>query len=296
LAPISSTYRDYTIFEQPPVSQGLIILEIMNILENFSLAEMTPTDIVHAMVEAKKLAFEDRIHYLEDPRFGDPKVSMILSKEHARRRKVLIGERARSREEILASLGGDTTYLCAADSNGNAVSLIQSVFAAFGSRVVAGDTGIIMNNRLSSFGLDPKKANSLKPGKRPVHTLNSYMVFRENEFFAVGGTPGADDQPQTNVQILHHLLDLHMDPQTAIELPRWSHRPGTPPNLDMPQELRVEEGVAHEVVQGLEAKGHNVKVLGRWQFGGVELIVRDPGSGTLMAGADPRREGYAIGW
>ena len=108
----------------------------------------------------------------------------------------------------VANQSSDTTYLCAADRDGNAISFIQSVFAPFGSRVIAGDTGVIMNNRLCSFGLDPSKANSLKPGKRPAHTLNTYMVFRGNEVFAVGGSPGADEQPQTNFQIIHDLVDL----------------------------------------------------------------------------------------
>lgn len=295
LTPISTTYRGYTLYEQPPVSQGFIVLEMLNIIEGFPLDEMNSVDIIHAMVESKKLAFEDRLKYFEDPRFGDPKLSLLLSKEHALERRAVISDRAQPREDIPASLGSDTTYLCTADQHGNAVSLIQSIFASFGSRVVAGNTGIIMNNRLSSFGLDPTKANALEPGKRPVHTLNSYMVFHEGKFFAVGGTPGADDQPQTNVQILHQLLDRRMDPQTAIELPRWSHRPGTPPRLDVPEELRVEKGIPPKVRQGLKAKGHKVKVLGQWQFGGAELIVRDPTTGTLMAGADPRREGYAIG-
>src|SRR5262249_14967539 len=107
-------------------------------------------------------------------------------------------------------------------------SLIQSIFAPFGSRVIAGDTGVIMNNRLCSFGLDPKSANSLKPGKRPAHTLNTYMVFKRGEFFAVGGSPGADEQPQPNLQVLHNILDLGMDPQAAVEQPRLMQQPVTP--------------------------------------------------------------------
>jgi gamma-glutamyltranspeptidase/glutathione hydrolase len=192
-------------------------------------------------------------------------------------------------------LGSDTTFLCAADRDGNAISLIQSIFAPFGSRVIAGETGVIMNNRLCSFGLDPSKANSLKPGKRPAHTLNTYMVFRGNEFFAAGGSPGADDQPQINLQVLHNLLDLKMDPQSAVEAPRWSHQPGTPPRHKLPEELRVEEGFDPTVVEALRRKGHKVSVVERWSFGSAKVIVRDPDTGTWMAGADPRREAYALG-
>lgn len=296
LAPITTTYRDYLLFEQPPVSQGFMVLEMLNLIEGYPLDKMEPFEVVHVMVEAKKLAFEDRINYLEDPRFGDPEITRLISKEHARDRRSLISSTAESRESLAGEFGSDTTYLCAADREGNVVSLIQSIFAPFGSRIVAGETGMVMNNRLCSFVLDAKKANALRPGKRPAHTLNSYMVFRRGEFFAVGGTPGSDDQPQSNVQILHRLLDRHMDPQSAIEAPRWSHKPGTPPRLELPEELSLEEGFPPEVISALKQKGHKVKVVDRWSFGSAEVIVRDPVTGTWMGGADPRREGYAIGW
>ena len=155
---------------------------------------------------------------------------MLISKEHA-------GQAARAgrrdhepaRRKPSRTRAATRLIYAPTDRDGNAVSFIQSVFAPFGSRVIAGDTGVIMNNRLCSFGLDPQKANALKPGKRPAHTLNTYMVFRGNEVFAVGGSPGADEQPQTNFQIIHDLVDLQMDPQSAVEAPRWSHQPGTPP-------------------------------------------------------------------
>ena len=299
LDPITSTYRDFTLFEQPPVSQGFIVLEILNIIEDYPLDEpgvMDQADAVHVMVEAKKLAFEDRIKHLEDPRFGDPKISQLLSKDHAKIRRALIPNIARSQAQASASFGSDTTYLCTADRDGNVVSIIQSIFAGFGSRVVAGDTGLVMNNRLCSFGLDSRKANALVPGKRPAHTLNSYMVFVNGDFLAVGGTPGADDQPQTNAQVLHNLLDRQLAPQAAIEAPRWSHRPGTPPSSDVPEELRLEQGFPPELRKKLLARGHKVKTVNRWAFGSAAVILRDPTSGTWMAGADPRREGYAIGW
>ena len=193
-------------------------------------------------------------------------------------------------------MASDTTFLCAADGDGNAISLIQSVFAPFGSRVIAGDTGVIMNNRLCSFGLDPAKANSLVPGKRPAHTLNTYMILRRGEFFAAGGSPGADDQPQTNLQIIHNLLDCEMNPQSAVEAPRWSHQPGTPPRDQLPEELRMEEGFNPDVVEALRGKGHKITVVDRWSFGSAKVVVRDLATGTWMAGADPRREAYALGW
>ena len=293
--PLKTSYRGFTVYEQPPVSQGFMVLEMLNILEGYPLDRMDPAEAIHLMVEAKKLAFEDRISHLEDPRFGDPQIARLISKEHAEKRRGAISDRARPvvRE---ASAGGDTTYLAAADRDGNVVSLIQSVFAPFGSRVVAGDTGVAMNNRLCSFGLDPKRANALQPGKRPAHTLNSYMAFRGGDFCAAGGTPGNDDQPQTNLQILHRMLDLESEPQSAVEAPRWSHMPGTPPRDKLPEELRMEEGFPPEVIRALEKKGHKVKIVGRWVFGASQVIARDPAGGAWMGAADPRREGYAIGW
>jgi gamma-glutamyltranspeptidase/glutathione hydrolase len=298
LEPLSSGYREYVVFEQPPVSQGFMVLEMLNILEAWPLngRGMSREEIIHCQVEAKKLAFEDRIRYLEDPRFGDPRISMLISKEYAAKRRQLVGETNRLQQQKLASMGGDTTYLCATDRDGNAVSLIQSIFAPFGSRVIAGDTGVIMNNRLCSFGLDPAKTNSLMPGKRPAHTLNTYMVFRGGELFGVGGSPGADEQPQTNLQVLHNLLDLEMDPQAAVEAPRWSHQPGTPPRDQMPEALRMEEGFEPKVMAGLRKKGHDVSIVDRWSFGSAKVIIQDRETGTWMAGADPRRQGYALGW
>jgi gamma-glutamyltranspeptidase / glutathione hydrolase len=297
LEPLSSSYRDYLVYEQPPVSQGFMVLEMLNIVEAWPLhsGKLSRADIIHYQVGAKKLAFEDRIRHLEDPAFGDPKIAMLISKEYAAIRRDSMSVTAPSRTAPGVQLGTDTTFLCAADRDGNAISLIQSIFAPFGSRVIGGDTGVIMNNRLCSFGLDPGTANSLKPGKRPAHTLNTYMVFRDGDFFAAGGSPGADDQPQTNLQVLHNLLDLEMDPQSAVEAPRWSHQPGTPPRDKLPEELRMEEGLDPAVVEALRRKGHKVSVVDRWSFGSAKVIARDRDTGTWMAGADPRREAYALG-
>ena len=297
LDPLSSSYRDFVVYEQPPVSQGFMVLEMLNILEAWPMdgAKMTRSEVIHCQVGAKKLAFEDRIRYLEDPAYGDPQIAMLISKEYAAKRRALMGDQVQREQSTATPTGGDTTFLCAADRDGNAISLIQSIFSPFGSRFIAGDTGVTMNNRLCSFGLDPSKANSLKPGKRPAHTLNTYMVFRDADFFAAGGSPGADDQPQTNLQVLHNLLDLNLDPQSAVEAPRWSHQPGTPPRDKLPEELRMEEGFDGAVIDALGKKGHKISIVEHWSFGSAKVIVRDRETGTWMAGADPRREAYALG-
>ncbi|MGE5307257.1 MAG: gamma-glutamyltransferase [Alphaproteobacteria bacterium] len=298
LDPLCANYRGATIYEQPPVSQGFMVLEMLNIIETWPMngGTMDRADMIHYQVGAKKLAFEDRIAHLEDPAFGDPKVSMMISKEYAAKRRGLLADPAARSSVAGVPSSSDTTFLCAADRDGNAISLIQSIFAPFGSRVIAGDSGVIMNNRLCSFGLDAAKANSLLPGKRPAHTLNTYMVLRGGDFFAAGGSPGADDQPQTNLQVIHNLLDCEMNPQSAVEAPRWSHQPGTPPRDQLPEELRMEDGFDPDVVEALRAKGHKITVVDRWSFGSAKVIVRDAATGTWMAGADPRREAYALAW
>ncbi len=297
LEPLSTSYRDSEIYEQPPVSQGFMVLEMLNIIEAWPMdgGTMDRADMIHYQVGAKKLAFEDRIRHLEDPAFGDPKIALLISKKYAAERRQGLDDAIRRSPAVSAPSSSDTTFLCAADRNGNAISLIQSVFAPFGSRVIAGDTGVIMNNRLCSFGLDPAKANSLLPGKRPAHTLNTYMILRGGEFFAAGGSPGADDQPQTNLQVIHNVLDCEMNPQSAVEAPRWSHQPGTPPRDKLPEELRMEDGFNPDVVEALRRKGHKITVVDRWSFGSAKVIVRDSATGTWLAGADPRREAYALG-
>jgi gamma-glutamyltranspeptidase / glutathione hydrolase len=271
---------------------------MLNIAEAwpFDSGSMSRAEMIHLQVAAKKLAFEDRIRYLEDPNFGDPKIAMLISKDYAAARRELAKDALKRSPAAAPNQSSDTTYLCVTDRDGNAISLIQSVFAVFGSRVIAGETGVVMNNRLCSFGLDPAKANSLEPGKRPAHTLNTYMVFKGGDVFAVGGSPGADEQPQTNFQIIHNLVDLEMDPQSAVEAPRWSHQPGTPPRDQLPESLRMEEGFDAQTLEDLQARGHKVSVVDRWSFGSAKIIVRDDENGCWLGGADPRRVAYALGW
>ena len=298
LEPLACRYRDTTVYTQPPASQGFMILEMLNIAEAWPFHDgtMSRAEMIHWQIAAKKLAFEDRIKHFEDPKFGEPKISTLISKPYAAKRRELAEQIFRRPSSFAGYQSSDTTYLCAADRHGNAVSLIQSVFAPFGSRIIAGDSGVIMNNRLCSFGLDPGKVNSLQPGKRPAHTLHTYMLFRGNDVFAVGGSPGADDQPQTNFQIIHDLVDLGKDPQSAVEAPRWSHVPGTPPRDQVPDALRMEEGYDQATVESLRRKGHKISVVERWSFGSAKVIVRDRENGCWLGGADPRRVGYALGY
>jgi gamma-glutamyltranspeptidase/glutathione hydrolase len=232
LEPISIGYRGYAIYEQPPVSQGIIVLLALNILEQFDLQSYGPGSAatIHLQIESLKLAFADRVRYLGDPAFCDIPLDWLLSEEHAREQAARIDPDRAAPTPLPPMRQPDTTYLCAVDAQGMMVSYIHSLYS--GSGVVLGDTGVLMNSRLLGFNLDENAPNCLAPGKRPVHTLNPYLVQRNGETVLVGGTPGANWQVQTNLQMLTSLLDFDMDVQQAIEAPRFLI--GDQLNLDNP--------------------------------------------------------------
>lgn len=294
-APLSTTYRGYQVFEQPPVSQGIILLEELNILENFDLPEVGPlsADGVHWMVEAKKLAFADRLAYLGDPQWVDIPLEELLSKEWAQQRAQLISKDRANPSPLPGKLKDtDTTYLCVVDSEGNAVSFIQSIFHHFGSGVVVPGTGIILNNRLTGFSLDPHSPNFLQPRKRPIHTLNTYMVFNSSPFrlYLVGGTPGGDVQVQTNLQVLSCLLDGGMNVQESAEAPKWSHNQSN--NI-----LTLEGRFSGKINKDLSERGHTIHLVGPWDHGSaVQIIMAHPESGAYLCGSDPRCDGCAMGY
>ena len=199
--PISTTYRGHTVYETAPPSQGLLLLEMLNILEGFELSDMGfyTAESVHAMVEAKKLAFADRNAYMRDPNFGTVPVEELLSKELASQRRRRIDRDGAAAhvdvDPVTAPVRGDgnTSYLCVIDKDGNAVSFIHSLSNAFGCGFVAGDTGVLLNNRVGrGFSLVEGHPNVIEPGKRTMHTLNAYMVFKNGKLHIVGGPPGGD--------------------------------------------------------------------------------------------------------
>ncbi|MDQ3855731.1 MAG: gamma-glutamyltransferase [Chloroflexota bacterium] len=291
--PISTSYRGYEVHGQPPVSQGHILLQELNLVEPFDLAAMGPLTpaVLHVLIEAKKLAFADRHRYLADPAHVEVPVEWLLSKEYARERAGLIDQERANPQPVAGSRhaeGTDTTYLAAADAEGNAVSWIQSVFGHFGSGVVAGHTGVLLNNRMRGFTLEPGHPNVVAPLKRPAHTLNAYLVLRDGRPWVIGGTPGADYQVQTNLQIITHLIDFGMNVAEANDAPWWASETGN--------RVVVEDRMPDGAVQGLRQLGHEVGTLAPWGGGRtVQLIQRAPG-GVLLASSDVRAGGHAAVW
>lgn len=307
--PIRTTYRGYTVHGQPPVSQGHILLQMLNILEGCDMGAMghNSAEAVHHQVEAKKLAFADREAYLGDPNFVSVPMDVLLSKEYAARRRALIDPKRAATAVSVGQIDHDTTYFCVADAEGNAVSFIQSVFWGFGCGAVAEGTGILFNNRMTGFSLDPNSPNVLAPRKRTAHTLNAYLVTEEsteqegqssNRLALVGGTPGGDVQVQSNLQVISNVIDYGLNPQEAIEAPRWQHG-GQVGSADEPSTgtLAVEDRLGADVLAELMRRGHSVESIGAWAHGSsYQLIAVHPETGAYMAGSDPRCDGHAAGF
>jgi gamma-glutamyltranspeptidase/glutathione hydrolase len=297
--PIGIDYRGFTVLEAPPNSTGFVLLEELKILENFDLAGMglLSADAVHVMVEAKKLAFADRERWGADPRSLKAPFTELLSADYTARLAAGIDIRRAAPTRSVAAAAGDTTYFCTADSEGNAVSGVQSINSGFGSGVIAGDTGILLNNRMSYWHLGPGHPNRLQPGRRVRHTMNPPIVLKDGALWCVFGTPGADNQVQINLQVLTAMIDFGLDPQQAAEMPRWtSNVPGQYANWphDGEDALTIERRFPEAVRTELARRGHPVKTVGDLDGPcSVEIIRRDGATGMLIAGSDPRRDGWA---
>src|SRR5438552_942343 len=248
-------------------------------------------DLVHQMVEIKKMAFADRDAYAGDPRRTRFDVERLFDGPFVSARRRAIPARASERTDAgaLAALATDTTYMAVVDRDGNAVSLIESVFSEFGSACMVPGTGMVLNDRLTGFSLDAASPNALAPGKRPIHTLNTVLALAGVTPRLVFGTPGRHAQVQTNFQLAVALIDHGMEVQRAIEEPRWYHESG--------RALKIENRFSEQTRKGLAAKGHELVPLGDWAevTGGAQAIAIDE-NGVFSGGADPRREGNAAGY
>jgi gamma-glutamyltranspeptidase/glutathione hydrolase len=296
--PISTSYRGYDVYAFPPNSQGVTTLVELNMIEGFKVSKLgwQKPEYIHLMVEAKKQAFNVRDTHVTDPEFAEIPLDKIISKEYASELREKINlKRVRTNRQSEKTSKGDTVYLAVVDRNGNAVSLIQSIFYTFGSGMVVGDTGIILQNRGAYFSLDDNHVNRLEPHKRTLHTLSPLMIFKDQKPFIVMGSMGGDGQPQTHMQIISNIIDFGMNVQEAIEAPRWlSGNFETNGSVDI---LMLERRFPQSTVGKLHSMGHNVAYVEEWSqiMGHAQAIMIDRAGGVLMGGADPRGDSAAVG-
>lgn len=298
--PISATYRGVTIYETPAPTQGFTVLQMLKLLEPFELANrpFLGPDHVHLMVQAKQLAYHDRDRWLADPKFADVPIEHLLSDEYlAKRRELIDPDRALPWDQVpsYGSLAGDTIYIAAVDREGNAASLIQSLYWGFGSAVVAGRTGVVLQNRSAYFSLDPASPNRLEPGKIPMHTLIASLAFRDSRLWSVLGCMGADGQPQIHLQAYLSLIDYGRNIQEALETPRFlSGRFALGEARDT---LHIEGRFPEQTIGELARRGHPINRWGDWNelAGHAHGILIAPDGGVRAGGSDPRSDGAAIG-
>lgn len=299
--PVSATYRGVTIYETPPPTQGISVLQMLNLLEPYELGKLDRLgpDAVHLLVQAKQIAFHDRDRLVADPDFVKVPVARLLSKAYAsERRAVLDPARALPWDRVPSSgsLEGDTVAVCAVDADGNAVSLIHSVYGLYGAGVVAGRTGVVLQNRSAYFSLDPAHPNRLEPGKIPLHTLIASLAFKHDSLWQVFGCMGADGQPQIHQQAYTAMIDHGLDVQEAVAAPRWlagRFALGDPRDL-----LNMEARFPAATLAELERRGHLVHRWPAWEerAGHAHGITIDQATGARIGGSDPRSDGAALGY
>jgi gamma-glutamyltranspeptidase/glutathione hydrolase len=304
--PVATTYRGWHVHQLPPNGQGLAVLEMLNLLEGFDLGALGfgSAQHLHLVIEAKKLAFEDRARFYADPHFAAVPVAALVSKDYATRRRRLIDPR---RAAAAPTYGepragrGDTVYLATADAVGNMVSLIQSNYMGFGSGVTVVPFGFGLQNRGSQFALDPRHANVYAPGKRPFHTIIPGFARRDGEALLAFGVMGAAMQPQGQVQVLSNLVDFGMGLQGAGDAPRVRHEGSTEPTgaraIAGGGTVHLEPGFDEAVIAELAARGHRLEPMGSGAaFGGYQAVYRDMRNDVYLGASESRKDGYAAGY
>jgi len=297
VTPLKVPYRDTVAYNLPPNTQGMAALEILNVLNNFDVKKLGEgtTDYYHLIIEATKEAFADRDKYLSDPDFVKIPVEFLLSKQHGidQAKRIQMATAATSVKPLDPK--GDTIWLGVVDKDGNAVSLIQSVYHDFGSGIVPEGTGVLLQNRGSFFSLDKTHVNHLEPGKRTFHTLNPAMLLKDGKPLLVYGTMGGEGQPQTQAAIVTRIVDFGMTPQDAINGPRWLHGRtwGAVSN-----DLKIEGRAPLAVTDELKKRGHPINVVEDYTdtMGHAGAIWIDPATKVRYGATDPRGDGVAAGY
>lgn len=285
--PVHINYRGYDVWELPPNGHGITVLMALNILKGFSFSAIDTAERLHKQIEAMKLAFADGMHYIADPRYMQTKVEALLSDAYTAQRRALIGEQALEPAFGKPFCGG-TVYLNSADDEGNMVSLIQSNYKDFGSGVVLPGFGINFNDRGAGFSLDPTVDDYLAPRKKPYHTIIPGFLTKEGRAVGPFGVMGAYMQPQGHVQVIMNTIDFLLNPQAALDAPRWQWIEG--------KEVWLEDRFAPEIVAELHRRGHKVRVVADdTTFGRGEIIWRDA-QGVLAGATEPRADGTVAAW
>lgn len=285
--PVHINYHGYDVWEMPPNGHGITALMALNILKGMEIGAKDTGDTFHKQIEAMKLAFADGMHYIADPRYMQTRVEELLSDAYAAQRRALIGETALEPTHGKPFCGG-TVYLCTADGEGNMVSFIQSNYKDFGSGIVLPGYGINLNDRGAGFSLNPELDDYLAPRKKPYHTIIPGFLTHEGEAVGPFGVMGAYMQPQGHVQVIMNTVDWLLNPQSALDAPRWQWIAG--------KEIWLESSVAPEIVEELRRRGHEVRVLeDDTTFGRGEIIWRDS-NGVLAGATEPRADGVVAAW
>ena len=289
--PIHTDYRGVRVYECPPNGQGLAALQALNIAKGWKLADMADRSPqrLHLMVEAMRLAFADARQYIADPATDPVPVKALLSDEYAAERRAMVSEEhAMQPPEFGAPLpGSDTVYLSVVDGAGNACSFINSLYMGFGSGIVAKGTGVFLQNRGANFSLDPTHPNAYAPGKRPYHTIIPGMATRDGELWASFGVMGGFMQPQGHFQVISSMVDDDLNPQEALDRPRFCLLAGTSSSI-----VALEEGIPVHTMARLAELGHPIQPMAAGNhaaFGSGQIIRRD--AGVLYGGSDPRKDG-----
>jgi len=286
--PISVNYRGYDVWEIPPNGQGIVALLALNLLKGYDLSNLNAVDCYHKQIEAMKMAFADGKKYVTEQEKMSVGIEALLSDEYADERRSLITDEAITPEPGTPPNGG-TVYLATADGEGNMVSFIQSNYMGFGSGIVVPDTGISLQNRGHDFSLDPTHDNKLEGGKRTYHTIIPGFLTKNNEAVGPFGVMGGYMQPQGHAQVIMNTVDFHLNPQAALDAPRWQWIEG--------KKVRVEPHFPSYITQALARKGHEMEVaVDSIGFGRGQIIWRDPKTGVLHGGTEPRTDGTVAAW
>ncbi|WP_246407575.1 gamma-glutamyltransferase [Geomicrobium halophilum] len=287
--PISVDYRGYNVWQIPPNGHGIVGLQALKMLNGFQLNERDTVETHHKQMEAIKLSFADAMTYVTDRRYMDVSVEQLLSDSYMGERRNLIGDSALTPEAGNPKMGG-TVYLATADNDGNMVSFIQSNYMGFGSGLVVPETGISLHNRGHDFSLDPSHANALQPGKKTYHTIIPGFLTKNNQAIGPFGVMGGMMQPQGHMQMIMNTIDFNLNPQAALDAPRWRWMED--------KTILLEKTFPSHLAHALEIKGHNIEITTNsiGNFGRGQIIWRDPETGTLTGGSESRTDGMVTAY